>query len=285
MEDLLIYDLDDFETKDNDIFLLGEFNSFHLGHYQLYKKAIELKKQNEDSRVILVCFNSDKLLPKDNGTSFTDKNAKYMQLTQLNLDSIIELDFEAIRNWDGILFLNKLGQNKKVTFISGEDYKCGHRASYNFELAKNENTLNKNYSFITEPTQKVQNVKISTSKLKESIEFGDLDFVNSLLVFNYAISCNVNSDLIITKSENLVNIHPGVYSGVIYFEDLVIYASILIDLDHSIYLDLFNFELEDLADSQIVIEFRKVVRLIKNEYEAFLSDTDIAKSKEILFNH
>ncbi|UUM20471.1 hypothetical protein NPA13_00385 [Mycoplasma sp. 2045] len=285
MEDLLIYDLDDFETKDNDIFLLGEFNSFHLGHYQLYKKAIELKKQNEDSRVILVCFNSDKLLPKDNGTSFTDKNAKYMQLTQLDLDSIIELDFEAIRNWDGILFLNKLGQNKKVTFISGEDYKCGHRASYNFELAKNENTLKENYSFITEPTQKIQNVKISTSKLKESIEFGDLDFVNSLLVFNYAIGCNVNSDLIITKSANLVNIHPGVYSGVIYFEDLVIYASILIDLDHSIYLDLFNFELEDLADSQIVIEFRKVVRLIKNEYEAFLSDTDIAKSKEILFNY
>ncbi|MFV9451811.1 FAD synthase [Mycoplasma sp. 4463] len=285
MEDLLIYDLDDFETKDNDIFLLGEFNSFHLGHYQLYKKAIELKKQNEDSRIILVCFNSDKLLPKDNGTSFTDKNAKYMQLTQLDLDSIIELDFEAIRNWDGILFLNKLGQNKKVTFISGEDYKCGHRASYNFELAKNENTLNKNYSFITEPTQKIQNVKISTSKLKESIEFGDLDFVNSLLVFNYAISCNVNSDLIITKSANLVNIHPGVYSGVIYFEDLVIYASILIDLDHSVYLDLFNFDLEDLADSQIVVEFRKVVRLIKNEYEAFLSDTDIAKSKEILFNY
>ncbi|MEA4134726.1 hypothetical protein VBM90_02850 [Mycoplasma sp. 2704] len=285
MEDLLIYDLDDFETKDSDIFLLGEFNSFHLGHYQLYKKAIELKKQNEDRRVILVCFNSDKLLPKDNGTSFTDKNAKYMQLTQLDLDSIIELDFEAIRNWDGILFLNKLGQNKKVTFIAGEDYKCGHRASYNFELAKNENTLNKNYSFITQPTQKIQNVKISTSKLKESIEFGDLDFVNSLLVFNYAISCNVNSDLIITKSANLVNIHPGVYSGVIYFEDLVIYASILIDLDHSIYLDLFNFELEDLADSQIVIEFRKVVRLIKNEYEAFLSDTDITKSKEILFNY
>ncbi|MEA4206468.1 hypothetical protein VBM89_03040 [Mycoplasma sp. 1199] len=285
MEDLLIYDLDDFETKDNDIFLLGEFNSFHLGHYQLYKKAIELKKQNEDNRVILVCFNSDKLLPKDNGTSFTDKNAKYMQLTQLDLDSIIELDFEAIRNWDGILFLNKLGQNKKVTFISGEDYKCGHRASYNFELAKNENTLNENYSFITEPTQKIENVKISTSKLKESIEFGDLDFVNSLLVFNYAISCNVNSDLIITKSANLVNIHPGVYSGVIYFEDLVIYSSILIDLDHSIYLDLFNFELEDLADSQIVIEFRKVVRLIKNKYEAFLSDTDIAKSKEILFNY
>ncbi|MEA4276566.1 FAD synthase [Mycoplasma sp. 21DD0573] len=285
MEDLLIYDLDDFETKDNDIFLLGEFNSFHLGHYQLYKKAIELKKQNEDIRVILVCFNSDKLLPKDNGTSFTDKNAKYMQLAQLDLDSIIELDFEAIRNWDGILFLNKLGQNKKVTFISGEDYKCGHRASYNFELAKNENTLNKNYSFITEPTRKIENVKISTSKLKESIEFGNLDFVNSLLVFNYAISCNVNSDLIITKSANLVNIHPGIYSGVIYFDDLVIYASILIDLDHSVYLDLFNFELEDLAHSQIVIEFRKVVRLIKNEYEAFLSDTDIAKSKEILFNY
>lgn len=285
MEDLLIYDLDYFETKDNDIFLLGEFNSFHLGHYQLYKKAIELKKQNEDSRVILVCFNSDKLLPKDNGTSFTDKNTKYMQLTQLDLDSIIELDFEAIRNWDGILFLNKLGQNKKATFISGEDYKCGHLASYNFELAKNENTLNKNYSFITVSTQKIENVKISTSKLKESIEFGDLDFVNSLLVFNYAITCNVNSDLTITKSANLVNIHPGVYSGVIYFEDLVIYASILIDLDHSIYLDLFNFELEDLVDSQIVIEFRKVVRLIKNEYEAFLSDTDIAKSKEILFNH
>ncbi|WP_324672869.1 hypothetical protein U5U50_00365 [Mycoplasma sp. 888] len=285
MKDLLIYNLSDFEAKDNDIFLLGEFNSFHLGHYQLYKKAIELKKQNEDSRVILVCFNSDKLLPKDNGTSFTDKNAKYMQLTQLDLDSIIELDFETIRNWDGILFLNKLGQNKKVTFISGEDYKYGHQAGYNFELVKNENTLNQNYSFITERTQKIADVKISTSKLKESIEFGDLDFVNSLLVFNYAISCNVNSDLIITKSANLVNIHPGVYSGVIYFEDLVIYASILIDLDHSVYLDLFNFELEDLADSQIVIEFKRVVKLIKNEYEAFLSDTDIAKSKEILFNY
>lgn len=41
MQDLIIYKFDQWTPQENDNYIIGAFEAFHLGHFQLYKKIIK----------------------------------------------------------------------------------------------------------------------------------------------------------------------------------------------------------------------------------------------------
>ncbi|MCU9935733.1 hypothetical protein NWP96_00815 [Mycoplasmopsis cynos] len=68
MNDLLIYNWDNFDSKINDNFIIGSFESFHLGHYQIYKVSFWFIKNN--GRIILITFNQETFEFKNKGSFF-----------------------------------------------------------------------------------------------------------------------------------------------------------------------------------------------------------------------
>ncbi|UWV77191.1 hypothetical protein [Mycoplasmopsis cynos] len=77
MNDLLIYNWDNFDSKINDNFIIGSFESFHLGHYQIYKVAFETHKKN-NGRIILITFNQETFEFKNKGSFFQSNQAQLL---------------------------------------------------------------------------------------------------------------------------------------------------------------------------------------------------------------
>lgn len=56
MQDLIIYKFDQWTPQENDNYIIGAFEAFHLGHFQLYKKLL-----NNSGRKVIVTFNNENL--------------------------------------------------------------------------------------------------------------------------------------------------------------------------------------------------------------------------------
>ncbi|SJZ45526.1 FAD synthase [Mycoplasmopsis verecunda] len=275
MNELIIYDLDDFITMENDNFILGSFESFHLGHYQLLKEA-----QSNGGRIILVCFNAEKGMPKFKKKIFTDNYAKYEQLARLPFDAIVQLDFNRIKHLSGEDFLLALAQNHYVNFIAGSDFRFGNNASFTLEDFDNEEYYSK---FKIQQVDLLQDInsKISTSKLKESLEFGDINFINSLLVFNYAFSGILNEPNIIKTIDNLCKIQSATYCALFHIGEFVYYGVMHISLSGVRTLKLIKYEINDtVMNTRVVVEVVSKIRTIISNYDDYINDEDMQRAQD-----
>ncbi|WLP85421.1 FAD synthase [Mycoplasma seminis] len=276
MNDLIIYNLGEFTPQDTDNFILGSFESFHLGHYQLFKQA-----QANGGRIILVCFNAEKGMPKFKDTIFMDNYAKYEQLARLPFDAIIQLEFDKISHYEGLEFLQALAQGKYVNFIAGEDFKFGFQGAWKLEDFATEE-FNNTFNIQVIPLLKDLNVKISTSKLKESLEFGHLDFVNSLIVYDYAFSGIVDGNKI-NINPKLAKIHSGLYASLFHIDEFVYYGILHINKKHERMIHLFGYEInEQFNNHRVVVEIKKQVRIITSNFDDSILEKDIIRAKNAL---
>ncbi|MFV8401441.1 FAD synthase [Mycoplasma sp. 2634B] len=274
MDQLIVYELSEFVATTGDNFILGSFESFHLGHYQLFKQA----KAN-GGRVILVCFNAEKGMPKFKDSIFTDNYAKYEQLARLPFDAIVQLDFNEVKNLEGSEFLAKLAQGNYVTFISGEDFKFGIHASSNLSDFKTPEFEN---LFRVQEVELMQDIgsKISTSKLKESLEFGDVDFINSLLVYDYAFSGILKEDQL-EINPKLAKIHAGLYCALFHIQELVYYGILHVTKSGSRKVYLIGYQLnESVQDSIVVCEIKHKIRVAISNFDDKITQDDIALAKD-----
>ncbi|MFV8418025.1 FAD synthase [Mycoplasma sp. VS299A] len=274
MDQLIVYELEDFYSQAGDNFILGSFESFHLGHYQLFKQA----KAN-GGRTILVCFNAQKGMPKFKDSIFTDNYAKYEQLARLPLDAIVQLDFNQVKNYEGIEFLAKLSQGNYVTFIAGEDFKFGVNATYrlsDFSTSDYENL------FRVQEVELMQDIgtKISTSKLKEGLEFGDIDLVNSLLVYDYSFSGILKND-IIEVIPKMAKIHAGLYCALFHINELVYYGILHVTKDGLRKVFLIGYQLNDsVQDTIVVCELKHKIRVAISNFDDKITEEDIVLAKD-----
>ncbi|QNM93400.1 hypothetical protein H9M94_02160 [Mycoplasma sp. Pen4] len=274
-DELVIYNLDQFKTDDNDTFIIGAFESFHLGHFQLYKKALEV-----GGRIILVLFSNDAGMPKFQNKIFMDNYARYSQLARLSFDSIIELDYNQVSNLDPLDFIQKLTQGKKCNIIAGTDFKFGKNQA--MDLSGLQEFGDKNISIFPVDTLKVQNVKISTSMLKENVEFGKISFVNSLLVYSYAFSGMVANDNEVKVNEKLVNMHPGIYAAYLHIENIIFYAILHVNQEQKYFFKVIDVNQENsLINKKIWLEVEKEIRLIISNVDDYVQNIDIDNAKQI----
>ncbi|MFV8470401.1 FAD synthase [Mycoplasma sp. VS509_3] len=274
MDQLIVYELSEFSSLAGDNFILGSFESFHLGHYQLFKQAMA-----NGGRVILVCFNAQKGMPKFNDLIFTDNYAKYEQLARLPLDAIVQLDFNEVKNYEGIEFLAKLAQGNYVTFIAGQDFRFGNKAAYtlsDFSVPDYEDL------FRVQEIELMQDIgtKISTSTLKESLEFGDIDFINSLLVYDYSFSGVLKEDALETIPQ-LAKIHAGLYCALFHIKELVYYGILHVTKNGVRKVFLIGYQLNDsVQDTIVVSELKHKIRVAVSNFDDEITTDDIALAKD-----
>ncbi|WP_027121084.1 FAD synthase [Mycoplasma leonicaptivi] len=279
MNELLIYKLNEFQTQENDTFIIGGFQIFHLGHYQLYKKMFEVAK----GRKILVRFNSNDFSVKNNKQIIQDNDAFYFNISQLEFDFIIELDFSQIHYLSGKQFLEKLTQNKKVNIIVGEDFKFGNKA---MNSATDINKLYSNINVYISDILEINNVKISTSLIREQIEFGDINLINSLLVHNFVLSLNYTNSIFCFNKKQ-ISLHPGIYICNIYVGNLI-YKS-FVHINQHLEIKIQIIDLEDIFlnidwSKKIFIEFIKQLRIIFQSDKDLITEEDVYQTKKYFIN-
>lgn len=278
MNELEIYQFNNFESQENDNFLIGSFESFHLGHYQLYKEALKYP-----GRKILVTFNQDTFEFKNKAKYFQSNKANYFNLAQLDLDCIVELDFHQVRYLNAVEFLVKLTKKKRAKIFVGEDF------SFGSDLVKAANLVLEhdfNFTLIALPIFKLKNQKISTGFLKESLEFGDLELINNLLVYNFTFEAIFNQTNLEINPKQLLP-HPGIYLSILFLNDLAYLSLTHINLAKGASIILLTNEVDysnELTKIQCYIELIKKQRLIISSSQDQITNEDIENTKKYLVN-
>ncbi|QGZ97675.1 hypothetical protein GE118_02555 [Mycoplasma sp. NEAQ87857] len=275
MNDLIIYNFEEFQCNKNDVFIIGCFEAFHLGHYQLYKEALKHK-----GRKIIVTFNNETDTRKIVKGIFCDNNAKYLNLAKLNFDAVVELDFEKIKHLQATEFINQLTQNQPVTIIAGTDFKFGNNRNTKLsDLIDQFQQIN----FISIDLLKVKDAKISTKYLKDEITFGNINQLNQLLVYNYSFSGITLLENYLKINDNVVKLHPGIYAGYLYYQNFGYYIVLHVSLDKKYHFSIFEYQDSFFEiNKEVVIELVDKVRIIINSNKDLITDEDLIKAKEII---
>lgn len=269
----LIYDLDSWVVEDKKIFILGAFESFHLGHYQLIKKGLELKKENPEFELVLVFFDNSSKFKSEK--IFTDEKNKERILSTLPINNAIKLVFEEVKNLSPQDFITKLtGTFSNFIFVSGPDFKFGKNAQKSLSQI-NEYLPNAFCEVV--PFFKYKNVKISTSKLKELVEQGDVVFLNSLLYRDYSFTVKLLENNEWSYIDNLVKLPNGIYPIETLVEDFLYYGVILINNECQ-KIQLLDFKLDE-SIKEVIIQVRGRFNLLHNgQYN--IKDNDLKTIKE-----
>ncbi|MEE3928352.1 hypothetical protein V2E24_02055 [Mycoplasmopsis ciconiae] len=274
-QDFFIYDLDTFEPEKNDIFVLGSFESLHMGHYQLFKKAIELK-QTKQSRIVLVYFDNSNLPPSKNKEVFCDEQAKEWVIANLDIfDAALKLEFSKISLLDGFEFIEKLTKNKECNIIVGKDFRYGKAAKYDaFSINQHTNVSLDIIDFF-----KFNNFKISTSTLKEMIKENQFNQVNELLVYNYVISAKLLSNQFLKTSTYTIKLPKGIYACYTYVQNIKYYSYLKSDKDGNYSLYFIDFAYDYQHDLDVTVEILKQLNS-NNSSEEFSEEDNYNQVKK-----
>lgn len=172
MEIFYVNHLKDLPKLESSSCTIGNFDGVHLGH----RKLIEQTKI-PGYRTMVITFEN---LNKQN-YSLTNRQQKINYLEKLDIDYLIIIPFDVIKNVFYNEFIKAL-KSMKVKFITcGEDFRFGFQREGDIIDLKN------NFKVTVFEDVLYDRQKVSTSLIKEYLIAGDLDNASNLLEKQYKI--------------------------------------------------------------------------------------------------
>lgn len=225
---------------------IGYFDGFHLGHQSLFNKTLTIAKQ-KSLKSALISFDPDPwviLHGVPNANHLTTIEDRKILAEKLGFDIWISIDFDkkmASLNPDE--FINKLKSINIQELICGFDFKFGAKGTGTIETLKAAETENFNVHIITE--YKVDNEKVSSTRIKIALKNGNMELVKQLLGRYYQLNGTVVSGKQIGRkigyptANLMVNseyVLPkmGVYAGYVSIDSLRYQAMISIGLNPTV---------------------------------------------------
>jgi riboflavin kinase/FMN adenylyltransferase len=185
--------IEDFKQVDNLVVTVGTFDGVHVGHQEIIGKLKEVAKQTDGETLLLTFFPHPRmvLFPDDDSLKLiTTLKEKTELLASFGLDHLLILPFsvefsritptEYIRD----LLMRDIGVK---TLVIGYNHQFGRNRKGNFELLEE---LAPVYGFdVVEITaQEINEIKVSSTKIRRAIESGDVSTANKYLKYNFSVS-------------------------------------------------------------------------------------------------
>lgn len=174
---------------------LGMFDGVHLGHQSIIKKLKERAESSQLRTGILTFWPHPRLVfnPSDSLKLLTTLEEKKNRFETLGIDFLQIQDFsEEFRNLSGTEFVEEiLVKRLKVKhLIVGYDHVFGKNRSGNFQLLE---SLAPKLGFEVEQMEAVNLhlETISSTKIREALEDGNIKEANAMLGYDYSLSGTV----------------------------------------------------------------------------------------------
>jgi riboflavin kinase/FMN adenylyltransferase len=190
------YDLDSISELKHTAVTTGTFDGVHLGHKTIIDKLISVAKQIEGESVLLTFYPHPRmvLFPDDHQIRLLNTQSEKEQLLEsCGIDHLVVINFtkefsrlsslEFVRN----ILANKLKAKKLVI---GYDHHFGRNREGSFAHLLEFGSL---YGFEVEeiPSKDIDEVAVSSSKIRKAIEAGDIDTANKYLGYAYSFTGKV----------------------------------------------------------------------------------------------
>jgi riboflavin kinase/FMN adenylyltransferase len=266
-----------FNSSEKTIVTIGTFDGIHIGHQKILKNLIRAANNEGKKSVLLTFFPHPRMvLQKDNKILLLNTiEEKSGLLEKMGLDYLIihpfSKEFSRLTALDFVrdILINKLNTSK---LIIGYDHHFGKNREGNIHQLKEYSLL---YDFKVEeiPAQDIDDVSVSSTKIRIALKEGNLKTANKYLGYHYMLNGTVVSgkklggtigfptaNLEIKEPYKLVP-KTGVYIIKTYI-NTVLYTGIMnigfnptvLGKHQTIEAHLFDFN-EDLYGKEITIEF------------------------------
>ena len=175
---------------------IGNFDGIHKGHREIIKNLIQKTKISKSKSAILSFTPHPKIyFKKQNNFMINSQLKKKEILESLGLDYLIDLHFDKnFTQLNHIEFEDKilLGKLNTKKILIGRDFQYGNQRKGNIETLrifceKNNIQLNEIDLIFDEQN----NNKISSSKIRENLNLGNIELANKDLVRKFSISGKV----------------------------------------------------------------------------------------------
>ena len=182
-----------FNTSENtSIITIGTFDGVHIGHQEIIKNLVKSASKKADKSVILTFFPHPRMVIQT-GVDLkllTTLQEKITLLEKTGLDFLViepfTRDFSRLTALD---FVRKIlvQQLKLKKLVIGYDHHFGRNREGDFEQLQEYGSV---YGFEVEeiPVQDIQNIAVSSTKIRKALEEGNIEKANLYLGYEYMLT-------------------------------------------------------------------------------------------------
>jgi riboflavin kinase/FMN adenylyltransferase len=182
----------DFIPVHNAIVTIGTFDGIHLGHQAILQKMVEEAGQIGGETVVITFYPHPRMvlnIDSQNLKLISNQEKKIKRFTEIGIDNLIIIEFtkEFSLTSSEDFIRNYVVENiKPYKLVVGYDHHFGKNRTGNFKQLYD---LGRQFNFEVErvPLQDVENIAVSSTKIRAALEAGDVKKANKLLGYNYTI--------------------------------------------------------------------------------------------------
>ena len=287
------------------ILTLGTFDGVHKGHRKIISNLKSEAKRNNLRSIILTFFPHPRnIVSSEIIKSISTIDEKIKIFSNLGVDELIIQKFDkSFASMDAKEFIELLVNNLKIKkIIVGYNHRFGKNRSADINVLK-DFSLKYDFEVLEIKAFEVENIKISSTKIRDAIQQGNINLCNNYLGYNF----NINGDVVKGKSigksigfptANIkiaegYKIMPknGVYLVRCFFEKEKLYGMMNIGFnptfgsnDKTLEVNIFDFD-KDLYGETIRIEFLNFIREEIKFENVELLQNQLIKDRENCIKH
>lgn len=190
------HDFSSFKEVKNPVLTIGTFDGVHLGHQALLNRMKTLAQEVNGETVVLTFTPHPRtvLFPEDHGIQLlSDTQEKRKFLADCGIDHLVEfpftMEFAKKSAFEYVRDLLVVGINVH-TVIVGYDHRFGRNREGNFQLLLEYADM---FQFHVEeiPAQLINESEVSSTKIRNAISVGNVEFAQQATGRNYVLSGTV----------------------------------------------------------------------------------------------
>lgn len=184
--------LSEFNKLANAVVTIGTFDGVHFGHQKIIKRLCEMAKSSGGESVLLTFFPHPRMIidPENQELKMINTiDEKAQILASLGVDHLIitpfTRDFSNLSATDYIknILVDTIGTKK---IIIGYDHRFGKDRLGNIQTLA-ENTTHYGYQVEEIPEQDINDVAVSSTKIRKALLDGDVALANEYLGYSFSI--------------------------------------------------------------------------------------------------
>ena len=275
--------IEDFKNVKNPVVTTGTFDGVHLGHQKIISRVQEVAQQNAGETVLLTFYPHPRmvLFPDDNELKLLSTQQEKIELLEkCGVDHLIIYPFtKEFSRLTSVEFVRNILVNRIKTkrLVIGYNHHFGRNREGSFEHLKEFGTL---YGFEVEeiPAKDVDHVEISSTKIRQALQTGDIKTATTYLGHEYSINGKVVAGKKLGKTigyptanvfvEDKYKLIPadGVYAvnvkhkGLMYGGMLNIGNNPTVNgKEKTVEVNIFNFD-KDIYGDEVIVYFLERLR-------------------------
>ena len=280
----IYHDFTDFVKVPNAIVTIGTFDGVHQGHRAILSDMVNAAKSIDGETVVITFYPHPRQvlnIDSANLRFITSQEEKIKHLEEIGIDNLIVVNFTkefSLLPSDAFIRDYVIEKINPAKIVIGYDHHFGNNRTGDFSQLQE---LASQYNFEVQRIEAhdVENIAVSSTKIRHSLQRGDVEHANLLLGYQYSYVGKVVSgnkigreigyrtaNLDVKKEFRLIEM-PGVYATYVDFEDKVYKSmtyigkkpTINVGNDENIEVHIFDFD-GDIYEKDVKIRFVKRIR-------------------------